>query len=157
MNNVIYEVMNDDSIKKDCSICYESNITNLNKKVCESCRFECCDDCYSKIESNACPICKNPQFKTYHPETISVQDQELFQDVIAQIENTIIQEYEDKLLSLFAIIITLQQKNKEKDKIIKKYKTNRMTCICGKEIMKSSYERHCESKFHKKFCYPSTD
>lgn len=154
-----------------CTICYDENNNILDRAVCETCNFECCEKCYDNIESNACPICKSPHFKHYHNETISQQDVEFFEDIVTHLEHIIGQRYEAQIMVLLAVIKKLKKKNKQQSKLINEYesrlkinnnnsdnnsdeisdnnKCKHIECDCGKTVLKTSYKKHCESKFHK--------
>ena len=47
-------------VSKECGICYE----NVNKwESCKKCNFNCCKDCYQKINNVSCPQCRDGEFK----------------------------------------------------------------------------------------------
>ena len=135
-----------------CILCCDEDNDDLDDIKCGVCNFLCCEECYNKIESNCCPSCKNPHFKHYHEETISTTDSELFQDVIQQLEQVIIQQYESNIIILMTMIHELTNKNIEKDKLIEKYKLNKVVCECGKQIKEQNYNKHIQSKYHKDRC-----
>lgn len=131
-----------------CTICYDESNNTLKKIKCDSCKFECCIDCYNKIESNACPICKFPHYKQSHIETISTSELEFFEDIVNQLNIIVSQQYEARMYTLMALVKELKKEVKSKDKIINEYMNNKIICPCGKQIQKRNYAKHCNSKKH---------
>lgn len=142
--------MNDDNVK--CVICCDLDNNDLEMISCEVCKFISCEKCYSKLESNVCPKCKHPHYKTYHPETVSRDEHELFIDMYNQIHDQIHSDYENRCLVLMSIILNLKDKLKSRDKEISNFKKKRIVCMCGKEVSLMSYEKHCNSKRHTEYC-----
>ena len=153
-NVITIEVSDDenDDTHELCSICYDENNNRLSRIKCESCKFECCNICYNKIESNSCPICKFPQFKQSHIETISPSEVEFFEDIVNQLQIIVSHEYELRMFALMTTINKLKKEIQSKDKIINEYQNNKIICDCGKHIQKRNYAKHCNSKRHVDYC-----
>jgi len=152
-NNIdvnIQRVYNDEL----CNLCCDEDNNELYKIRCNVCKFECCSECYDKIESNTCPNCKDPHYKQHHEETVHTTELELFEDMIREIETVVIQQYETQLLILYSIIEKLENKVKKQSELLnnkRKKEKEVIECLCGKKIQKASYNKHCKSKYHSEF------
>lgn len=131
----------------DCSICYNSDI--IIKRKCDSCNFWCCDECYWKIESNSCPVCKHPHFKHSHPETISEDENEFIMGIVEQVGML----YQTQIHVLLAEIQRLSTKVEKQNEVFEKFcGEDFVFCKCGKRIKKTGYKKHLVSKYHIKYC-----
>lgn len=58
-----------------CVLCCDEKNANMKKIKCLVCTFECCNECYKKLNSNVCPNCRDERYNIAILHTVIQQYQ----------------------------------------------------------------------------------